>query len=198
MTKRREDRTPSPRSITLAFKNFAMDASEEELDEALRSAGIDPVALERQADAAIGSALKTIRNSNVREMKEVAKTNVSQVALHKGLSALIRLLRRKNGLSEEALAKAADVDVKEIHRIECDQFYEPGLRTIYQLEEYFKLPERSLALISGTMKKQSEDFKEEVLKFAAHSDQIGKLSREELKLVSEFVKYLANEAKKRS
>jgi len=187
----------SSRSMTLAFKSFAMDASERELDEALISAGLSPDALVARVNAAIGSALKPNKASNRPAIgRDAAETQV-RLALHQGLGALVRLLRRQKGLSERELADAANVDADEIRQIECDPSYSPSPRTIYQLEEFFALPERTLVLISGAVSSRSPEFTEEVLRFAAHSKDIGKLSREEKRLLNNFVRFLVDEKKKR-
>jgi len=197
MNRKNTNKTPSPNSLTLAFKSFAMDAPEKELDDALQTAGMDPNALAKRAEASLSSALNAVQKPALRTAKHSGVVGGFDLALHKGLSALIRLLRRKEGLTEEELADAANVDVAEIRRIEFDETYSPSPRTVYQLEEFFKLPERTLVLLSGAVKNTSSEFTEEVVRFAAHSEAIGKLNREEKKLLNSFVRFLADELKKR-
>lgn len=187
---------PSPRAMSLAFKSFAMEASERELDEALISEGEDPERLVARADAAIHSALE---GASVRQQQATrpALSDQEAVALHQGLSALVQLLRRQRKLSEDDLAAAARVDADEIRRIEFDPNYSPSPRTVYQLEDYFELPKRTLVLLSGAVSSRSPEFTDQVLRFAAHSKEIGKLSREENRLLNKFVRFLAEESKRR-
>jgi hypothetical protein len=51
--------------------------------------------------------------------------------------------------------------------------------------------------MSGAISSSSSDFTEGILQFAAHSKEIGKLNREEKKLLNEFVRFLSEELKKR-
>lgn len=112
--------------------------------------------------------------------------------LHEALSALVQLLRKRDNLSEEELANRARIDVTEIRRIECDRSYIPAPRTIYQLEQTFKLPRRTLVKLSGLTKVHSKEFTEEAVRFAAHSKAIQKISRDERRLLNEFVKFLSS------
>jgi transcriptional regulator with XRE-family HTH domain len=180
--------------MTMAFKSFALEASEKELDEALRGIGMEPESLISRADKAFESALATAKEGADGESNHLVDI---EIHLHKGLSTLIRLLRKRDGLSEQQLADAANVDLSEIRQIETDERYSPSPRTIFQLEEYFKLPQRTLVLVSGSVATSSREFADEVLRFAAHSADIGGLSRAEKKLLNSFVQFLANEAKKR-
>ena len=193
MNTKKRGATPSPRAMSLAFKSFAMEASEKELDEALASEGEDPEALLGRADAAIHAAVDRDEERTPRP----ALTDQETLALHEGLSALVQLLRRQAHLSEDDLADAARVDADEIRRIEFDPTYSPSPRTVYQLEEYFNLPERTLVLLSGAVSSRTPGFTDEVLRFAAHSKEIGRLSREEKKLLNKFVRFLTKESKRR-
>jgi len=111
------------------------------------------------------------------------------LALHRGLGVLLRLLRRRDGLSVEELARAARVDPAELTRIESDASYDPSPRTIYQLEEHFRLPARSLVLLSGAQD-VGDDVRSEAIRFAASADGISTLSRAERKLLNSFVAFL--------
>ena len=195
MKNQKNSKKPSPQSLLYAFESFGLDASERELDEALIAAGENPNELLKEAGAAIHRALLDAKSvAGTSERKTIA---VSPVALHRGLQTLVSLLRRKKGLSEEELAESARVDLDEVKRIELDSDFTPSPRTIYQLERFFELEPRTLALISGSITAHSSEFTEGVLQFAAHSKEIGKLNREEKKLLNEFVRFLSDELKKR-
>ena len=197
MNTKKRGAAPSPRAMSLAFKSFAMEASEKELDEALASEGEDPEALLGRADAAIHAALHAAVDRDEERTPRPALTDQETLALHEGLSALVQLLRRQAHLSEDDLAEAARVDADEIRRIEFDPTYSPSPRTVYQLEEYFSLPERTLVLLSGAVSSRTPGFTDEVLRFTAHSKEIGSLSREEKKLLNKFVRFLTKESKRR-
>lgn len=176
-----------------AFESFSLEASEREIDEVIHSVNEDPEYLLNKADWAIKGALE--KASKIQS--EIANEVVTETkALHKGLQALVKLLRRNQGFNEVELAEAARVDVEEIMKIEQDINYSPSPRTIFQLEEFFKLEPRTLVLVSGAITKHSSDFTNEVLEFAANSKEMGKLTREEKKLLNEFVRFLSKEVKK--
>lgn len=195
MKKKGNTPKPSSKSLFYSFESFCLESSEREFDEALISVGKHPTELLNRANAAIESALAKASNSQTEKINSI-KTTQEQKVLHKGLQTLVHLLRRNSGLSEAELAEAARVDVDEIRNIEQNEGFTANPRTVYQLEEYFKLKPRTLVLVSGAVTKHSSDFTNEVLQFAAHSKEIGKLSKEEKKLLNEFVRFLSKELKK--
>ena len=177
-----EDRT---NATFRAMRELVIAADPESLTAAIQDAGIDPMELARTGRAVVSRAL-------ARAAEESASTLASD--LHEGLSALLRLLRRRDNLSYELLAQAARVDADEIKAIENDPSFTAGPRTIYQLERYFKLPKRSLAKLAGMTRHQSSDFREEVMRFAAHSKSMHKLTRDETRILNAFVKFLSKDA----
>ena len=110
--------------------------------------------------------------------------------LHRGLGALIHMLRRNERLSVDELAQNARVAATELHSIERDPTFDPNPRTIFQLEQYFNLQDRSLVLLSGAVNVDAA-VREKALRFAAHSERIQELTRNERKLINQFVKFLS-------
>jgi transcriptional regulator with XRE-family HTH domain len=197
MNSKRPDIRTLPHAVTTAFRNFVLDASDDELDDALRQEGEDPKVLVERGRAAIERAFR-MHEAAVDATSAIQHEAEEDKVLHEGLSKLIQLLRRKSGLSEQELAAKARVEEAEVRRIEFDPTFTPSPRTIYQLEEFFRLPPRTLVLLSGAVSRQEPEFKEEVLRFAANSKAIGKLSRQEKQLLHEFVRFLAERAKQRA
>ena len=99
------------------------------------------------------------------------------------------MLRRRERLSIDELAQNARVDASELRRIELDPVFDPNPRTIFQLAQYFKLPERSLVVLSGAVR-VDDNVREEAVRFAASSDHISGLTREQRKHLNQFVKFL--------
>lgn len=160
-----------------ALRDTLLEASELELREALRGAPEDFEALAASGRAAAQRALATTEDTaDVQD-------------LHRGLGALIQMLRRRDRVTVDRLAAQARVDADELRRIELDAAFEPNPRTIYQLEQYFKLPARSLVILSGAVRVDS-DVRDEAVRFAASSKNIAELSREERKVLNRFVKFL--------
>lgn len=185
----------SAKSLFYSFESFCLEGSERELDEAFISDNQSSTELLNRANSAIELALSRASNSQAEKINS-SQTTKEQKALNKGLQTLVHLLRRNSGLSEAELAEAVRVDADEIRNIEQNEGFTASPRTVYQLEEYFKLKPRTLVLVSGVVTKHSSNFTNEVLQFAAHSKEMGKLSKEEKKLLNEFVRFLSNELKK--
>ena len=99
------------------------------------------------------------------------------------------MLRRREQLSADKLAQEARVNASELRRIELDPAFDPNPRTIFQLEKSFKLPSRSLVVLSGAVD-VNDNVREEVVRFAASSEDISGLTKEQRKLLNRFVKFL--------
>jgi transcriptional regulator with XRE-family HTH domain len=187
MTK--EDGGDGDMCLSRTLRDMVLDADSSSLREVIAQLGIDPNDVVRRGKMAAGQALQ-LTASAAKSGVHDGETDWTQ--LHEALSALVQLLRKRDNLSEEELANRARIDVTEIRRIECDRSYIPAPRTIYQLEQTFKLPKRTLVKLSGLTKTHSKEFTEEAVRFAAHSKAIQKISRHERKLLNEFVKFLSS------
>lgn len=123
--------------------------------------------------------LATIRNLNVREMSLA-------------FGSLIRLSRRREGLSVEGLAEKARIDLAELLAIEQEHGYIPKPRTVHQLAVFLKLPEQKLMKLSGATITRDQQLQKAAVRFAAKSNSdLTKLSRQEEELLNDFVKYLS-------
>ena len=172
-----EPNEPKETKMNRALRGLLLDATENELREVLADCGQDFDALAARGRAAAERALsETPDHSEAQD-------------LHRGLGALLQLLRRREHLSIDELAAKALVDVSELRKIELDASFESNPRTIFQLEKHFKLPERSLVILSGAVQVDG-DVREEAVRFAASSEDISGLTKEERKLLNHFVKFL--------
>lgn len=163
-------------ALNRALRDIFLEASEDELREAFAGTGEDLDALADRGEAVVRSALAEVDTDAVEE-------------LHRCLGALVQMLRRHKRISIDELARVARVDVSELRRIELDPAFEPNPRTIFQLERYFDLPERSLVVLSGAVH-VDDDVREEAVRFAASSEHVSELTKEERKLLNQFVKFL--------
>lgn len=173
MEPKEQDRTKMNR----ALRDLLLEAPEDELREVLADSGEDFDALAARGKAAAQRALS--QTPDVAGVED----------LHRGLGALVQMLRRRDHLSVDELAQRARVDAAELRRIELDPSYDPNPRTIFQLEQHFKLTERSLVVLSGAVQ-VDDDVREEAVRFAASSEDISGLTKEQRKLLSHFVKFL--------
>lgn len=169
-------RSRDQRSLSRILRELILEATDQELRDAANDAVVDYQGLVARARAAARSAI------------EEAELH-SRQDLHKGLGTLVLMLRRKERLSLEELATRARIDARELQQIEGDLAFEPNPRTVYQLERFFRLPERSLVLLSGAVRVDPA-VRDEALRFAASAKGIKDLTREEMKLLHRFVRFL--------
>lgn len=165
-------------ALNRALRDIFLEASEDELREAFAGTGENLDALADRGEAVVRRALSEVRD-DANAVEE----------LHRGLGALVQMLRRHGRISIDELARAAQVDVSELRRIELDPAFDPNPRTIFQLERYFDLPERSLVVLSGAVH-VDDDVREEAVRFAASSEHVSELTKDERKLLNQFVKFL--------
>src|ERR1022692_1069244 len=104
---------------------------------------------------------------------------------------LVNLSRRKRGWSIERLAQSARIDVTDAVRIEHDPQYVPAPRTVYQLSHALGLPNDRMLQLSGNMIVRDTNLGEQAVRFAARSESVEKLNKEEHTALEEFVKYLS-------
>jgi len=164
-----------------ALRDFVFDATEEELRADLNESGEDFESL-----ASLGKAVAE------RALKTATEKSAVVLDLRRCLGMLIQMLRRRERLSPDDLARAASIDLAELRSIESDPGWDPHPRTIFQLAKFFKLPPRSLVVLSGAMRVE-EGIREEALRFAANSKAVNKLTREEKKVLAAFVKFLGEQ-----
>jgi len=135
--------------------SLAMARSEMGFDIAAGSLAIDPIAAEGLPE-----------NDNAEE---------SRLAL----SRFVTLMRRKEGISIEALADKADIEVGELLAIEKDAHHAPEVRTIYKLAMVFGVSQKKLMGLSGLTRPKDVSYVDQAVRYAARSESIELLSAEE-------------------
>lgn len=108
------------------------------------------------------------------------------------LGRLLRQLRRRDSLDLSRLAAEARVPESELRALEEDPDVVPRPRTIYQLATYFKVSSQALLTLSPAAAERDPELDEAAVRFAASSDALSKLSREERKSLNEFVKMISD------
>ena len=112
------------------------------------------------------------------------------VPLSGAFGTLIRLLRRRDNLALEALASRAEIELSELVRIEKEETYKPRPRTLVQLARCFSVPADELAKLAGLKVAEDPTFEEATLRFAAHSEELTKLSKAERDALNEYLAFL--------
>lgn len=103
----------------------------------------------------------------------------------------VRLMRRDRGLTIEKLAEDADIDISELMEIEDDARRRPEPRTVYQLATYFKVQRAKLMQVAGLVVPNDNELVEEAVRFAARSEPVTQLTREERAALAAFVAVLS-------
>jgi len=105
----------------------------------------------------------------------------------------IRLMRRHRGLTLEKLADDTDVEIVELVEIEDDPRYKPRLRTVYQLANYFEVPQAKLQQVAGLTIPRDARLIDEAVRFAARSESVAALTPEEQAALEAFVTVLSGQ-----
>ena len=147
--------------------------------------------LEENADTSAGlfniDVLKA--NKSNEHHASAAQTQGDNILLVFG--RLINLWRRKKGLRIDELADKARIDIAELIAIEQDIHYTPEPRTVYQLAKILGLPGDRMLQLSGNTIVRDQTLGEEAIRFAARSESVEKLTKDEQRALEEFVKFLS-------
>lgn len=119
----------------------------------------------------------------------------TRVQLRMGLGVLVRKLRTRDGLSIAELASRAQISEDELRQVEHDPHYTARPRLIHQLSEYFSVSLVTLSQMAGATHDIDRFLYNEVVKYAAHSDDVETLSNEERTVLDAFVAMLNTRAK---
>jgi transcriptional regulator with XRE-family HTH domain len=110
--------------------------------------------------------------------------------MHYAFGLYVQLKRKEKGLTRADLASRAKIDEEELGSIERDPHHVPRPRTVTQLASFFRDDVKKLMRLSGVIQGRDEALEEAALKFAAMSDDLARLDKEERALLNEFVKLL--------
>lgn len=110
----------------------------------------------------------------------------TQVALAK----LVELWRRQHRLTVEEFAKRANLTEAEIVGIETAEFV-PEPRILWQLSKAIRISYDKLMLIAGHVVNRDESLSNAAVRFAARSETMEQLTRQEQEALHEFINLLA-------
>jgi transcriptional regulator with XRE-family HTH domain len=106
-----------------------------------------------------------------------------------GFATFVWLARRNRRLSVEQLAEKLAVEVDEVRKIESDPAYQARPRTIASIATFFELPPTEVMKLAGAAVSNDASFAP-ALKFAAHSEDMSALTKEEQVLLRDFIRFL--------
>jgi transcriptional regulator with XRE-family HTH domain len=137
-----------------------------------------------------GAASISTRPDNVAVLGE---RNVKQMRMALGI--LVRQLRFRDGLSLSELALRAQISEDELRLVERDPHYTARPYLIFRLSEYFSVSLSTLSQVAGATHEVDRELYNETIKYAAHSDDPGTLTREQQDALDMFVSLVNERAK---
>ena len=123
------------------------------------------------------------------------RADESSEASRLALGRFINLMRRSQGLSIEALAEKADIDIGDLLSLEKNAAHLPDMRTLYQLSEVFGVSQKKLMGLSGLTHANGGDYVEEAVRYAAQSASMEILSEDEHVILNGLISVLSENAK---
>jgi transcriptional regulator with XRE-family HTH domain len=139
--------------------------------------------LERIAHA-LNQKLTVVMTAREPEGQEVRE------AFHR----VVQMLRRSCGLTIDALSEKTGIDRAEVVSLERNPAYRPSPLTLHRLSQFFDVPDRKLAILAGAIREVPEQLQEQASIFAAQSESFSKLTKEEQKVLDDFVSFLKSDA----
>ena len=122
------------------------------------------------------------------ELSEILQNEASVEPARAYLGAILREVRRRDGLTIEALAGRARVDVAQLRGLEQDPDFQPRPRTVHRLAELLSLPQAEVARLAGSIVVNDDNpALTDGYKFAAKSDDLSTLNAVDRAQLSAFV-----------
>lgn len=117
--------------------------------------------------------------------------NTAAFATRVSFAKFMELARLRLRLTKEQFSTKTNVPLCDIVCIEEDDDYQPSLRTIHLLAQFLKVSHMKLLALAGLAQTKDEGFNEAAVRFAAKSEPIRTLTKEEQEAFDEFVKFLS-------
>jgi transcriptional regulator with XRE-family HTH domain len=116
-----------------------------------------------------------------------------ELEIREAFHRVVQMLRRSRGLSIDDLAEKTEIDRTELVALERNPAYRPSPLTLHRLSEFFGVPDRKLAVLAGAIREVPEDLRQHAARFAAQSNSFSKLTKEEQRVLDEFVGFLRSD-----
>jgi transcriptional regulator with XRE-family HTH domain len=103
------------------------------------------------------------------------------------LGTLVELSRRNLGWNTEQLAQRTGIALEKIIEIERDPNYEPEAEAVRKLAGIFGLSPQPLLELAGLVEPRTPELREQAIRFAARSEAVVALNRNEREALEMFV-----------
>ena len=140
-----------------------------------------------------GGLSLAVQGAEAEKVAVIGERNVVQMRI--ALGTFVRQLRLKEGLSIAQLCERAQISEDELRQVEHNPNYTARPRLIFQLSEHFKVPLAKLSQMSGNTHAVSRVLYNEAVKYAARSDDVSTLTKDERQALDAFVALLNERAK---
>ena len=114
-------------------------------------------------------------------------------ALQYAFHLFVHMLRRARGLTIDDVAGGAGLDREEIVAMERNGACRPTPRIVHKLSGFYEIPESKMLELAGAISSVSPVIRARASRFAAQSESLAKATKEEKKIVDEFVRFLQSE-----
>ncbi|HKV81440.1 MAG TPA: helix-turn-helix transcriptional regulator [Candidatus Sulfotelmatobacter sp.] len=114
------------------------------------------------------------------------------LAARLSFSRFVQFARLKLRLNKEQFAGKTQIPLKELVCIEDNDQYTPSLRTVHMLAQFLKVSHVKLLTLAGLAQAKDAVFNDAAVRFAAKSEPIRQLTREEQEAFDEFAKFLSS------
>lgn len=131
-------------------------------------------------------------NSQIRI--HAVEVNSKTIPIRRAFQVLLRALRKKNGLNVEQLAKELEIEPAYVIELEQNSSHQPPPMILYKLSRYFKIPQAKINFLAGASKEIPPELQIQASQFAAQSESFSKLTKNEKKLLDDFVRFLRQES----
>jgi transcriptional regulator with XRE-family HTH domain len=168
-------------------------------EELAKRIGTTQSVISRLEDADYGghslSMLDKIAKALNQKIKVIATNNNKQEKdINFAFQTFIRGLRKEKGLEVNQFSEKSGIDKDNIIAMEKWPGYTPPPFVLHKLSKFYKIPQKSLAVLAGAMKNMPPKIEAEASRFAAQSESFSKLTKEERKTLDAFVKFLRSES----
>ena len=141
------------------------------------------------------SMLNRIAEALKQRMTVVMTAEAPEVdGMRHAFHLVVQMLRRGRGLTVDKLAQRADIDRDEIVAMERNNAYRPSPLTLHKLCNFYGIPERRMLVLAGAIKEVPQSFSETASRFAAQSESFAGLTKEERKVLDDFVQFLKEDS----
>jgi HTH-type transcriptional regulator, competence development regulator len=139
----------------------------------------------REGDAEIGAGVPAHFSALAKAGEETA-ANINPLKTRMAFGTFVELWRRNRGWDAERLAKEAGLNPEQILEIEHNPQSEPEPDAVRNLAKLFKLPSKALLELAGLVKPKNPYLREAAVRFAARSESMARLNRNEREAFEAF------------